>query len=351
MVISHLNLDRILRKTVPVIVFLLLVYGSFLYSYYICWNEIYHHHSKSTGIGLIIGNILFILLIYFIWLQMFLVGPGFQPHVPIYKFYEDYRDDYESIPPPDYFICTQDGYPIYCTMCQSIKIDRSRHSGDFGKCIGRFDHFCYWIGTVIGKQNYRLFMQFLIWFQLYFVYSIVTTSVFIKDIYRRRNNSLHPQIIVLYILLAFWLVIVFALFVSHVYYLWINITSIEEIKIKQHRRDKTPDPQAFINFKHKGERYVLRYSSLKDHIWNRGLHENWIQVMGKSVFFWFVPWRGPINDPHSGDLKEQDYYVIVGDYFEEISDKFKQHFIERIERKDYESKFTMGCSDVGSSDV
>lgn len=278
---------------------------------------------------------------------MFTVGPGFQPHVPFYKFYEDYRQDYKSIPPPDYFTCTEDGYPIYCTACQSIKLDRSHHSGDFGKCIGRMDHFCYWIGTVIGKKNYRLFMQFLVWFQLYFIYVIVSTSVFIRDIYHRRNNSLQPNLIVLYVLLGFWLIMVFALFASHVYYIWINITSIEEIKVKQHRREKTIDRQAFINFKHNDERYILRYKSLQDHIWNRGFCQNWIDIMGKSPLHWIVPWGTPIKTPDSSD--QNDYYQIVGDYHEQIGDKFKQRFINSIEKGDYFSKFPKLALELGAA--
>lgn len=38
---------------------------------------------------------------------------------------------------------------------------RSKHFGQSGFCVKRFDHFCYVLGAVVGEGNYRPFVLLL----------------------------------------------------------------------------------------------------------------------------------------------------------------------------------------------
>jgi len=57
----------------------------------------------------------------------------------------------------------------YCPTCDIYRPPRTIHCGLCGCCIERLDHHCPWIGTCVGKRNYKYF--------LIFVYSLVILMV------------------------------------------------------------------------------------------------------------------------------------------------------------------------------
>jgi palmitoyltransferase len=44
----------------------------------------------------------------------------------------------------DVFVCREDGYPIWCSICQNWKPDRTHHCREVGRCVRKMDHFCPW---------------------------------------------------------------------------------------------------------------------------------------------------------------------------------------------------------------
>ena len=54
-------------------------------------------------------------------------------------------------------------FPTNCDICQMRKFERSSHCSICSKCVLRRDHHCVWIGTCVGLQNLRYFINFLVW--------------------------------------------------------------------------------------------------------------------------------------------------------------------------------------------
>lgn len=50
----------------------------------------------------------------------------------------------ESFYTKNFFICQQDGMPIWCSTCGQFKPDRARHCREVGRCVRKMDHFCPW---------------------------------------------------------------------------------------------------------------------------------------------------------------------------------------------------------------
>jgi palmitoyltransferase len=190
------------------------------------------------------------------------------------------------------------------------------------------------IGGSIGKKNYRLFIQFMFWCFSYFLYIGVSAAVYVPRI-KERRGSVNGNLIVLFVAVLFWMIMLFALFVSHLTYIHKNISSIDDILAKRHRKQKTINDQ-FLNFAYNGERYVLRINPNTDYIWDKGFLKNWKEVMGDNVLFWIVPWGSSVHS--TGDEEAGSYSGLLGDYNEEISEQWRSTLIERIKNGDYLSK-------------
>lgn len=49
----------------------------------------------------------------------------------------------------------------YCVTCDIYRPPRTVHCGICNCCIERLDHHCPWLGTCIGKRNYKYFIMFV----------------------------------------------------------------------------------------------------------------------------------------------------------------------------------------------
>ena len=64
----------------------------------------------------------------------------------------------------------------YCSSCHIYRPPRTVHCGACGCCIERLDHHCPWIGTCVGKRNYKYFIMFMWSLFLICLFAIATCS-------------------------------------------------------------------------------------------------------------------------------------------------------------------------------
>ena len=81
----------------------------------------------------------------------------------------------------------------YCYSCYLFRPPRTSHCAVCDNCVERFDHHCLWLGTCVGKHNYKYFyallssLNFNAIFQI--VFGIITLLSEVKKIKNKENKG------------------------------------------------------------------------------------------------------------------------------------------------------------------
>ena len=148
----------------------------------------------ALALAVLIPFHILLLLTAIVWLRLtytVLLQPG---HVPL----GPYRTGEEPDPAPgldafwhrDVFVCDARGLPLWCPHCNAWKPDRAHHSQDLGRCTTKMDHFCPWVGGVVGERSWKFFLQFN---TFAFVMCAYTVGVFAYFVAESSSAAAAPQ--------------------------------------------------------------------------------------------------------------------------------------------------------------
>ena len=127
----------------------------------------------------------------------------------------------------------------YCYSCSLYRPPRTSHCSLCDNCVERFDHHCLWLGTCIGKRNYRYFYFLTLCinvsalFQIgYSLYYIVIHSKKLKNKEKYNKLVLWGFIAISLYDLLFIIFFMGKLFLLHTWLVFHNLTFYENIKKK-----------------------------------------------------------------------------------------------------------------------
>jgi len=322
------------RKVVPTVIVLLMGYGSFLCYYSIGYSEIWRFHSHGVAIEFWCLIAICQCCIAWYWVFMFVIGPGRAPKFNLFDLYQTNIDrsnrqkiinriqnhtnesrsgeltnsdqldfttggDLETVSSnssrlitvPDIFVCDQYGFPYYDSHTQSMTLSRSFYLKQLGYLVLKYDHYCVWVGTVIGQSNYLFFLKFMIWFWFFFVVAFVHLIRYTPSNVRR--GEINHNFILGYILCVFWLLMLSGLLFVHLRYVVKNMTTLDEMTenqakryakwMKKKNKDENRSPRKengirFVNVAHDNIRLVVPYD-IKQGVFNMGFKKNWINLI------------------------------------------------------------------------
>lgn len=69
----------------------------------------------------------------------------------------------------------------YCGTCDIYRPPRAVHCGICECCIERLDHHCPWLGTCIGKRNYKYFLVFITKVAILVIQGVILGSIHAAD--------------------------------------------------------------------------------------------------------------------------------------------------------------------------
>ena len=145
----------------------------------------------------------------------------------------------------------------YCYSCSLFRPPRTSHCALCDNCVERFDHHCFWLGTCIGKRNYKYFYILISILNIngiiqisFCIYILVFES---KKIKNKENTGYTLLIMVSCVILydiIFLSLFIGKLFILHTYLIFKNLTFYEYTKEKMKIYPKGINPYNKYPFFH-----------------------------------------------------------------------------------------------------
>jgi len=163
-------------------------------------------------------------------------NPGIIPRLPVpIDVHMDPR--FLSFPTTKDFLIN--GYRVttkFCTTCNVYRLPRCSHCAMCDNCVEKFDHYCPWVGTCIGRRNYRYFLSFVLSAALLCIYVFSTSLSRLIQLSEKHYHSFDKAMakeptaiaLIVYTFIATWFV--GGLSVFHLYLVVTNQTTYEHFR-------------------------------------------------------------------------------------------------------------------------
>ncbi|KAI1246306.1 hypothetical protein MGN70_013204 [Eutypa lata] len=125
----------------------------------------------------------------------------------------------------DVFVCESDGRPKWCSECCNWKPDRVHHSSEVDRCVYRMDHYCPWVGGMIGENAFKFFVQFTAYGTCYCV--LVVAAAASSFAMQARAGYVDSRLIAGVAIAAFFGLFSFTMTATSLRYIFLNMTNVD----------------------------------------------------------------------------------------------------------------------------
>ncbi|KAI1489998.1 palmitoyltransferase PFA5 [Biscogniauxia mediterranea] len=124
------------------------------------------------------------------------------------------------------FVCESDGRPKWCSECCNWKPDRAHHSSEINRCVLRMDHYCPWVGGMIGENSFKFFVQFTTYTACYCAVVLGAAASCLRSKIDE-GHRLDPYLVAAIVLAAFFGLFTFLMTVTSMRYILLNMTNVD----------------------------------------------------------------------------------------------------------------------------
>ncbi|KAG4301412.1 hypothetical protein PCK1_002338 [Pneumocystis canis] len=299
--LSPNKVNRIFGWIIPPFLVGVMGFTTWVYIVLICINYLIMH-GRRLGIVLLVVFFILLSMVALSFIRIIFTPPGY---IPRFKDLKEYlsndielgnyiTDQMKTFYLYDAYVCENDGFPRWCSVCEVYKPDRAHHCSEVQRCVLKLDHFCPWVGGVIGFTRYKFFVLFIFYVTLICVFVICSCAPLTGE-YRRMNGHV-PGPWVGILALAFFFTLFLGPFTSvHIFYIFRNSTTIESINFYARFY--------LLNILYGTEKSGFKRTNVTtnpgQHPWDLGWMQNWCSVMGEKWWEWMFPFKGsPGNGYH-----------------------------------------------------
>ncbi|KAG0706242.1 DHHC palmitoyltransferase-domain-containing protein [Suillus ampliporus] len=191
----------------------------------------------------------------------------------------------------------------YCNRDQIIKPPRTHHCRACGTCVLKYDHHCPWVGHCVGAFNHKFFVNFVQWATMLSFWMFATIlGLNVKS----RSKSPAPGIqptsdrcsSSVCLLSALFGLFCGLMFLTQVHLIMLNQTTVESLgfrTMKEREQDNLAHMHRCYDIGAKRrtrKRWDKEWGRIgkEGNLWWLGSNRaNWESVMGKNVWWWFLP--------------------------------------------------------------
>ncbi|OAX36920.1 zf-DHHC-domain-containing protein [Rhizopogon vinicolor AM-OR11-026] len=210
-----------------------------------------------------------------------------------------------SLHPPPIFSRQPSMKPIlppeyrYCSKDKIVKPPRAHHCRACGTCVLKYDHHSPWIGHCVGALNHKFFVNFVQWAAILCLWIFATLlGLNVKSQRKSPAPDINPQQIVVMANSALFGIFCFLMFMTQVYLIMLNQTTVESLAFRSmEEREQATLAHMYSWYEIRAKRRTQKHwdqewgrIDKEGNLWWLGSsRENWESVMGKNVWWWFLP--------------------------------------------------------------
>lgn len=287
----------------------------------------------------------------------------------------------------DVFICHTDGRPRWCSSCCNWKQDRASHCSEIGRCVKKMDHYCPWVGGIVGETcrfnlfcqwtgltlsaAYKFFVQFTFYTAIYCAIIIVAAAICLSALIQDGLTT-DGFVIAAIALGGFFGVFTFTMTGTAVRYICVNLTNVDYLKAKTlvHQLairvprgtppgadygvityplprdgaaaaaagtpllDRTAAAEPVSPRDHLASRtFAIVRTEKGENPWDLGLSRNWKSVMGSNIADWLLPF----NPSPCESFENNESFYEMGPLIQELRRRFNLPEVPPSERNGVDS--------------